>query len=284
MSLTNFIPTLWAGTLLAALEKAHVFGAPGVISRDYEGEITGMGDSVKINSIGPITVSDYTRNTNISAAETLNDGSQTLLIDKAKYFNFQVDDVDKAQQNPKVMTEAMNKAAYALRDAMDVSIASLYTDISATNVIGSDGTPTAITTGTIAYDTLVDLKVLLDESSTPTDGRFVILPPWYHGRLLKSDHFVSFGTDPNRGVLTNGLVGRAAGFDIYISNNVQNTTATKYKIIAGHAMGWNLAEQIVEVEAYRPELRFADAVKGLHVYGMKVTRPEQLALLTANKS
>ncbi|MFK5283279.1 hypothetical protein ACI3PL_27275, partial [Lacticaseibacillus paracasei] len=59
-------------------------------------------------------------------------------------------------------------------------------------------------------------------------------------------------------------IGEAAGFTIFKSNNVPQTSGTKYKIIAGHRSAWNLAEQIVSVEAYRPEKRFGDAVKGLH--------------------
>lgn len=287
MAIDNFIPTLWAGTLLDFLKKSHVYASPGVISRDYEGTISGAGDSVKINTLGPVTVGNYTKNTNISDPETLDDAQQTLLIDKSKFFNFQVDDIDKAQQNPKVMEQAMQNAAYALRDTMDSIIAALYTDASATNAIGTDGSPTAISTAALGYETLVDLGVKLDEANVPTEGRFVVLPSWYRGRLLKDERFVSFGTDPNRMALMNGAIGEAAGFNIFVSNNVPYTSGspnTKYKIIAGHPSGWNLAEQIVMVEAYRPEKRFADAVKGLHVYGVKVTRPDCLAVLTANLS
>ena len=48
-------------------------------------------------------------------------------------------------------------------------------------------------------------------------------------------------------------------------------------------MAWTLAEQIVKVEAYRMEKRFADAVKGLHVYGCKVIRPSAMAVLHADR-
>ena len=39
------------------------------------------------------------------------------------------------------------------------------------------------------------------------------------------------------------------------------------------------AEQLSEIEAYRPELRFADAVKGLHLYGAKVVYPNEIVCL-----
>lgn len=283
MAINNFIPTVWSGMILAALMKSHVFASPGVISRDYEGEITGKGDSVKINSIGDVTVKDYTKNTNIDDPEVLDDASQILVIDQQKYFNFQVDDIDKAQQNPKVMGEATDRAAYGLKDVLDSYLASLYTDIAAANFIGSDGSPTVIDTAAKAYENLVDLGVLLDESDVPSDGRFIVVPPWFEGRMLKDDRFVSFGTSGNVDRLVNGAIGEAAGFTIYKSNNV-SAASSKWKIIAGHPMGWNLAEQIVQTEAFRPEKRFSDAIKGLHVYGAKVTRPTALACLIASKS
>src|SRR5690242_12501310 len=109
MSLNNFIPTLWADSMLVALRKALVFGS--LVNRDYQGTIANMGDSVRINTIGDITISSYAKDTDIAAAQALSDAQQTLVIDQAKYFNFGIDDVDQAQQQPKVMGEAMAWAA-----------------------------------------------------------------------------------------------------------------------------------------------------------------------------
>ena len=81
-----------------------------------------------------------------------------------------------------------------------------------------------------------------------------------------------------------GEVGEAAGFSILKSNNVPNTTGEKYKILAGHSIATSYVEQIVDVQTYKPEKRFGDAVKGLHVYGGKVVRPTALAMLIANKA
>jgi hypothetical protein len=129
----------------------------------------GGGDTVRINSIGRVTIGDYTKNTDISAAETLTDAQATLTIDKQKYFNFQIDDIDRAQQNPKVMAGAMAEAAYGLRDASTSSIAALYTDAASANLIGSTGTPkTDLATASVPYNYLVDLGVLLDNANVPS--------------------------------------------------------------------------------------------------------------------
>src|SRR5574344_2712628 len=117
MAIDNFIPKIWSARMLQYLDKAHVYA--NAVNRDYEGEIKAYGDTVKINSVGAITIGDYTKNTDIADAETLTDAQVELKIDQAKYFNFCVDDIDKAQQNPKVMDTAVNRASYGLADVSD---------------------------------------------------------------------------------------------------------------------------------------------------------------------
>ena len=104
MAITNFIPTVWSENLYTELDKKYI--AVKNCNRDFEGDIKGKGAAVKICGIGNVSVSDYTKNSDMTAPETLSDSVRTLTIDQAKYFNFQIDDVDRAQSNPKVMNEA----------------------------------------------------------------------------------------------------------------------------------------------------------------------------------
>jgi len=278
----NFIPAVWSARILQNLFKAQVYGS--VANRDYEGEIKEFGDRVKINNIGAITVGTYAKNTDMSAAETLTGAQRELVIDQSKYFNFQIDNIDAAQQKPKVMSEAMREAAYALADVSDTYIAGLYTGAASANFIGSDTTPIEFSGAADAYEKLVDISVKLDEANVPKIGRWVIIPAWYHGVLRKDSRFVQAGTDAQNNILFNGLVGRAAGLDIYVSNNVPNAAGEKWKIQAGYAGTLSFAEQIAEVEAYKPEKRFANAVKGLHLYGAKLVRPNTMVVLVANRT
>ena|SRR5436190_2207847 len=283
MSLT-FIPTVWAARLLTALEKSLVYGQPIVCNRDYEGEIREAGNTVKVASIGDVTIDDYTKDTDIADPEILTDSELSLVIDQQKYFNFFVDSVDRAQQNVNVLDEAMRRAGYKLNDAADSYIASLMdAAVPAGNKIGTVGTP-KVPTKDDAYEYLVDLGTLLDEGNTPISGRFCVVPAWFHGLLLKDERFVRSGTSVGDERLRNGEVGEAAGFTILKSNNVPNTAAAKYKIIAGHNIATSYAEQVLDVKTYEPEKRFGDAVKGLHVYGAKVLRATCLAQLIANRT
>lgn len=285
MAITVFIPTIWSARLLEHLDKAHVYA--GLVNRDYEGEIRNYGDTVKIQQIGDITVKDYTKNTDIAAPEAIDGTTQSLKIDQAKYFNFAIDDVDAAQVNPKLMDKAMRRAAYKLNDTTDTFLAGLMAagavNVTGHTELGDDTTPIVPTAAT-AYDKLVELKVDLDEKNVPTAGRWVVIPPWFHGMLLKDSRFVGNGTDYNKAILEGGEVGFAAGFRVFLSNNVPNTSKAKYKIISGTDEGCTYAEQILKTEAYRQEKRFSDAIKGLHVYGSKVTQGDCLSVLTANKA
>lgn len=284
MTVNNFIPSVWSARILANLLDAHVYGT--VANRDYQGDITAMGDTVKINAIGAVTIGSYTKNTNISAVATLTDAQTTLTIDQAAYFNFQVDDIDRAQQTPKIMNEAMRQAAWGLRDNVDAYIAALHSDTPAANKLGSDASPRALgslTAGSAAYDSMVDAMVLLDTNNAPKAGRWVVIPPWFHGVILKDSRFVA-NTESGNMRMENGMVGRMAGFDIYVSNNVTYTgsgSTASWRIMFGYPGTISLAEQVNSVEAYRPELRFADAVKGLLLYGAKVIRPATLVTLYA---
>lgn len=281
MALSNFIGTVWAANLLRALEKELVFGSALAVNRDYEGVIRGVGDTVKITSVGDPTIGDYTKNTNISDPETLTDATRSLVIDQAKFFNFQVDDIDKAQGANGVMPEAMRRAGYKLRDAADQFVASKMVAGATTNTVGSTGTPISVD-ATNAYETLLRAGLKLDTQNAPAEGRFAVVPPWFAAVLATDDRFI--GDNGAGAVLQNGRVGEAAGFTLLRSNNVPLAAAGKFQIIAGVRDATTYAESIPEgtIEAYRPEKRFADAVKGLHVYGAKVVRPEELVLITAS--
>lgn len=281
MAVTGFIPKLWSARLLNALDKSHVFA--NVVNRDYEGEIKKMGDTVHINTIGAVTIGTYTQNTDFSSGpETLATTDQTLTIDQAKYFNFQVDDIDAAQAAGDIMDKAMTRAAYGLADASDKYIAGILAGAAdTTNLVSSSAV--ALTSSNV-YENVVKMRTILDKANVPTAGRWLVIPPEMYALILLDDRFVKTGGEMAEGILRTGLVAQAAGFDIYLSNNCVSANVSDkqtYTITGGVDAAATYAEQIVSTEAYRPEKRFADAVKGLHVYGAKVVDKAQLACLKA---
>ena len=304
MSLQNFIPEVWSQQLLIALRKTHIWAQDMVVNRDYEGDIASLGDRVHVNSHSEVIVRDYDKqstsgdgtdpqdNTGTQLVrQRLSSTRRTLVIDQAKYFNFEIDDVDQAQQSPKIMQEAMNDAAYQLADVADKHVAGKISDVQAANKLGTDSDPLGFSGNTgveKAYDTLVDLATLLDEANVPQTGRWAIVPPWYRGLLRKDDRFVATGDGNAESARANGEVGEAAGFRIMVSNNtatgVHSTDQTWYAVTAGYRGACSHAEQIASVEAYRPEDAFSDAVKGLHLYGTKLIRPDGWAVAYTDRA
>jgi hypothetical protein len=278
LSIQNFIPQIWVARLLVSLKKSLVYGAADVANRDYEGEIANQGDTVKITSISRPTISTYTPNSTTISYEELTDAQRMLVIDQAKYFAFSLEDVDERQAAGNVIDEATREAAYGLRDVADQFIAGQYTEVQTASDVGT----VSITTADLAYTGLKDLKVKLDEANVPQEGRWVIIPPWYHGLLLENSKFVDASASGSTEPLLNGVVGRALGFSIRMSNNVPVITGDDYAVLAGYRGAISFAEQINQVEALRLEGQFADAIRGLHLYGAKVARPDGIALLRAS--
>lgn len=261
MSVATFIPEIWNARLLNALRNELVYS--NLFNRNYEGEIAAAGDTVHINTINDITIKKYTRNTDIDNPEQLTTADQTLVVDQSDYFNFYLNDVDKAQALPGLVDASMQSAAHGLAEETDKYLAGLLAGVA---TFGATKQVTAAN----AYDLIVDLKVKLDKANVAKVGRKVVLPPEFEGLMLMDGRFVT-GTK-GEGRLEDGAVAKAAGFDIYISNNVPEEGGV-YKIIATTNEGNTYAEQLLKTEAYRREKGFDDGVKGLHVYGAKVLRP-----------
>ncbi len=282
------IPELWHAAFLKALRNKHVYAARA--NRDYEGEIKGPGDVVRINTYSDVTIRTYTKNTTtITAAEKLNVGDLTLVIDQAFYANADVDDVDQVQMKPKARQAITESIGFGFAENMDDNLATVLNtdgDGFGTAATGNrTANTTIVATDENAYTILVDLSVLLDEDNVPEEGRWVVVPPWFRGSMVKDPRFVEYGTPANVRVLRDGppAIYKAAGFDVFVSNNVPSTATTLASVIAGHPMALTVADQIPfgSLEFYRPEGRFSDAVKVLHVFGRKVVRSQALAMCLA---
>jgi hypothetical protein len=278
LSINNFKPEIWAAETLVALRNSLVYAQPALVNRNYEGEITSHGQSVHITTIGDPTIFDYDKTATLNYEEVETAGTD-LVIDQAKAFAFRLDDVDKAQALLNPMQQMAQNAAYGLRDKTDAYVASLYTGVASANTIGSTGSPVSITTATTAYDSvLVPLRTKLNRANVPSEGRYIVASPEFTGQLLKDDRFVRVDASGTSEGLRNGMVGRAAGFDILESNNTPNPTGSVQVIQAGYPGAITYADQIIETEALRLQNTIADAIRGLHVYGAKLLRPTGIAV------
>lgn len=289
MAIDNFIPEVWSARLLKHLDTQLVFKQ--LVNTDYEGEIRSFGDTVRVNRIGDITVGDYTKNSTLSAPQALTGEQMVMVIDQAKYFNFFVDDIDQAQANVKVMDAAMERASFALAKAVDIYIAKKFSEagiiLDGTSHAGITVDP-AGSSGVKPYDLLISIAQKMDENNVPEANRWVVVPPWFHAALLKSEEYKLAYQDYK----TTGKIPEVAGMKILKSNNLRpikwdSTNSvwtegasgnTHVAMLAGVDITIAYAQQLQKIEAYRPADRFADAVKGLLVFGAKVFYPNALVL------
>ena len=172
MSVVSFIPEIWNARLLNALRNELVYA--NLFNRNYEGEIAQAGDTVHINSINDITIKKYTRNTDIDNPEQLTTVDQTLIVDQSDYFNFYLNDVDKAQAKPGLIDASMSSSAHGLAEVADKYLAGV---LAGAATFGS----TVQVNAQNAYDLIVDLKVKLDKANVAKVGRKVVLPPEFEG-------------------------------------------------------------------------------------------------------
>ena len=286
MALT-FLNEVWATRLLMDLEAESVYKQRG--NQNYQTDASNA-KQVHIGKMtADITISDYSKNTDITAPQILTDSDTLLVMDQQKYFNFYVDDIAQAQTKPNFMSEAMRKSAIAIAQTIDTKVSTDLNAGAGTDLpVDIDDAHTVLEKGTAFLTAMSNLKTAMrvaniSKSITP----WAVLSPGYLDILEK--YFLLEGKTgvflpgTSEQTLRSGFMGNLLGIDIFWSNRAPqsaNTGALKDIIISGTTDAFTYADNVTETVAYRPEKRFGDAVKGLYVYGTKVTEPNQLFTIT----
>lgn len=285
MALEQIRPEIWARRLIIDTDKALVFR--NVVNIDYQGEITQAGDVVRINEIGPVTTNDYTEDGTISY-QTMTAAQKELHIDQKKYFAVLLDDVAlaQAQDESGLMAAVSAKASFSAADVIDKFLAGLYTGAGvATANLGDTGTGLDMYAVGDGFDQVIavftNMHRYLDEANAPSQGRWVVVPPWFHGYLRFAQMIDNVEGGIKAGLTTrggNGFVGTFMEFEIYSSNNVVTTSGTDRAVMFGTMDAISYASQVVRVETGRHSDYMADYIRGLYVYGGKVVRPDRLGV------
>ena len=297
----NFIPEVWSGKLQVKFYKSTVLGE--ITNNDWEGEIKGQGDKVHIRTIPTITIRSYTKGQNLTS-EVPQSTPLELLIDKGKYFAVVLDDVDAVQADVKLMDMFTNDASQQMKISIDGDVlGSVYADAATANKgatagaisgdinLGATGAPRQCTSANV-LDMILDMGQVLDEQNVPEDGRWVVIPAWMASLVKRSDLKQAYLTGDSVTPLRNGKIGMIDRFTVYVSNNLAKVTdlgsdsaaggtgtaadASAWRILAGTRDAISFASQITNVESLRAQSTFGNIMRGLNVYGYKVTKPEAL--------
>lgn len=269
---STFIPEIWSKKLNQMLEKNCVMMQ--CVNKNWEGEISQQGDTVKIITPADVTVSTLT-NDNITYT-SLAPKSQDLVIDQKKFFAFKIDDVAKVQSNMDIMEAHLVNAKKAIEEVQDSYLLAMHTDVTESNTVGSESSPITLDKSTI-YEHFVKLSLALKNSDAVHAGvrPWVVINPNIESYLLQSPEFIKAYNVADE-TLRDGAIGRIAGMDVLVSTNLTDID-NKYYVLAGTNDAITFASQLAKIESLRDKDSFSDLVRGLYLYGAKTVQPKALA-------
>lgn len=300
----KFIPEIWSGKLQVKFYSTTVLS--DITNNDWEGEIKDQGDKVLIRTVPTITINDYQKGQSLSNQVPSADKIE-LLIDKGKYFSLVVDDVDDIQSDLKLMDIFTNDASQQMKITVDTQVlAGLVGAAASTNrgnaagvvsgdlnlgqsiddaTAGEQRDARKITTANV-LDYVLRMGQALDEQNVPEDGRWLVIPTWMSALIKQSDLKQAYLTGDSMSPLRNGKIGMIDRFTVYVSNLLPtinampgeggDTSVKGYSVFAGTRDAITFASQITKMETLRSTATFGNIVRGLNVYGYKVTKPEAL--------
>lgn len=267
MAITNFIPQIWAGGLLASYHASQLI-IP-TFTREYEGEAK-SGNEVKITSITTPNIQNYGGNNRVLTIDALSDTTQSILINQEKAISFKVDDVDRVQAAGSFEPVTRDAGSALAEDSEQYVIDML--------AAGGQTVSGSVSTAENAFDGVTALRKALVKAKAPSTGRYLAVNPEYAELLLKSDaKLTSVDSAGSDGELRNGVIGRLLGFTVIehpLLVNGGNPAAIAY-----HGPSNAFVNQIDKVEAGRMELAFADYIRALNVYGAKILRTNMVQKL-----
>ena len=301
----NFTPEIFSQKVLKFFRRASV--VEDITNTDYAGEIENFGDTVRIIKEPTITVSSYARGEVVNPQD-LADDQITMVVDNANAFAFKIDDIEERQSHVNFEALATSSGAFSLKRKYDANVLDLMA--TGAGLTGESGAPTSqisnigtlgtalniegnSSPGDLAINTMLIMAQALDDQSVPAETRWFVAPPSFYKHLFSAGskfaevQVTGDATSP----LRNGLVslGNIAGFTCYKSTALNSsggtdqvtltglaTDGSEQVILAGHISSTSTASHIAKTEVVRSTETFSDIVRGLHVFGRKVLRPEAI--------
>ena len=303
----NFQAEIYSQKVLKFFRRASV--VEDITNTDYAGEIENFGDTVRIMKEPTVSISAYTRGAVVTPQDLADDEIQ-LTVDQAQAFAFKVDDIEERQSHVNFEALATSSGAFSLKRNYDKNVLQTMIDgagikgasgsVETDSNLGTSGTPHTMA-GSDAGDEAVQIIALmarhLDQADVPEENRWFVAPPRFYETLYKAGAKIAEVqvTGDDQSPMRNGMLTaqKVMGFTLYKTNALRQsadaTTTTdmvslsgvatgENVILAGHMSSTATANSIAKTEVIRDPDSFADVVRGLHVYGRKVIRPEGLVL------
>lgn len=290
-----FIPEIWSTKLVEKWYDATVL--THISNTNYEGEIKAQGDTVWIRTRGSVPWHTYTKGMQLAAVDRIESAYIQLLIDKAAYARFGIDDVDKYQSDIDLMNQWAEDAIEQEKIDRDTEVLAWISanvdshnkgiiagEVSGLYNLGASTTPVELTTANIIKYILMAGGVL-GEQNVPQGGWFIVMPEAAAVLLRASDVKDASMMGDNQSTLRSGRLGRIGNFTLYASNllpSVTDPTTSQlcFDIIFGHPYGITYASQFVETDYIdKPESTFGKHIKSLHVYGYEMIKATAVGVI-----
>lgn len=276
-TVTNFQQTIWSKSILRSLEK--ITSLRNHCNFQYEKESKNAKE-VKILSVNRPTIRTYVPGTPIQR-EGATDSSQTLMLNQYRYFNFEVEDIVKAQSVPGLMEALTDEAGKGLALEGDKYVAEIVkADVeSDAPTVSVSGSVITLTNKNAMESVEAGFATLYANDCKVSDTFYLELAPTVFTTYRQQ--LTELSTN-NPEILKKGAVGKINNAFVCIENCLPEGDGAHYNILrTDKAIAF--AEQIDKVEKYRPEDAFTDAVKGLYVFGAKIIRPKEIYVMKTAK-
>lgn len=276
-TITNFQQTIWSASILRSLDK--ITSLRNHCNFQYEKDSKNAKE-VKILSVNRPTIRTYVPGTAITR-EGAADSSQLLKIDQYRYFNFEVEDIVKAQSVPGLMEALTDEAGKGLALEGDKYVAEVIKAAVEADEVASSASVITLSNSNAMASVEEGFATLYGNDCKVSDSFYLELAPKVFTTYRQQ--LTELSTN-NPELLKKGAVGKINNAYVCIENCLPEATdgGSVYNILrTDKAVAF--AEQIEKVEHYRPEDAFTDAVKGLYVFGAKIVRPEEIYVMKTKK-
>lgn len=274
-TVTNFQQTIWSKSILRSLEK--ITSLRNHCNFQYEKDSKNAKE-VKILSVNRPTIRTYVPGTAL-VRESAADSSQLLQLNQYRYFNFEVEDIVKAQSVPGLMEALTDEAGKGLALEGDKYVAEVVKAAADASEIAVSATEIALTNSNAMASVEEGFATLYANDCKVSDGFYLELAPKVFTTYRQQ--LTELSTN-NPEILKKGAVGKINNAFVCIENCLPESDTAHYNILrTDKAVAF--AEQIDKVEKYRPEDAFTDAVKGLYVFGAKIVRPAEIYVMKTKK-
>ena len=274
-TITNFQQTIWSKSILRSLDK--ITSLRNHCNFQYEKD-SHNAKEVKILSVNRPTIRTYVPGTAL-VRESAADSSQILMLNQYRYFNFEVEDIVKAQSVPGLMEALTDEAGKGLALEGDKYVAEVVKTAADGGEIAVSASEIALTKSNAMASVEDGFATLYGNDCKVSDTFYLELAPKVFTTYRQE--LTELSTN-NPEILKKGAVGRINNAYVCIENCLPESTTAHYNILRTEK-AVAFAEQIDKVEKYRPEDAFTDAVKGLYVFGAKIVRPNEIYVMKTKK-